>query len=186
MTEITAKAKRLLLSGDVLLCRSNTFIGRVIRFWTKKYWSDAGYCHCAMVVVATDEMILVAEIYNNSGGRIVPIQEFLKEYNEGDVDCFCCQNVNRKGVVNMMLSIMFTKYSWITIIRNAIERFFRSKKTYDDNDPLDLREGLTCATAVAHSLKEGGGIDPCLFLRTGSVTPADLGRTPKLKLLFTI
>jgi hypothetical protein len=171
--------KSLLNEGDVLLCRSNSLFGKLITWWTTKYPEDRGYNHCAMIVAVERNNVFVAEIYNRKGGRIVTLEEFIKDYKRGSIDVFKAMGVNKIVTVKTMLEIMFTRYSGITLLRNAVERFFKFKHTTDDNEPLNMKQGLTCATAIAHALQEGGK-DPCPFLRIASVTPADLGRSTAL------
>ena len=168
-----------LKDGDIVLCKSNTVVGRLIGLWTR-----SPYVHCGMVWLGGG-VPFVMEFNASSGGRCVPLRNVFKEYGDGMIDVYRCDRLDTVKACEVMERTLSAPYSRCTILRNIFERFFTTRRTFDDADSLDLDHGLTCATAVAYAMEQAG-VDPCPNLRTASVTPGDLGRSSALKLVYVV
>lgn len=172
-----------LRSGDLVLCKSETMVGRLISRWTRTARRDPGYAHCGILWLI-DRVPFVMDFTPARGGRFLRLRDFCREYDEGMIDVYRCRDIVAPAAVDAMISLLPRRYSWETIALNILERIFPTWETHNDAEPLDLDRGLTCSSAVAYAL-ETAGRDPCPYLRPASVTPADLGRSPFLEFQFT-
>lgn len=193
-------AKKLINNGDVLLFRSNTWIG-----WILKKVGRGHHSHAAIAFWDESDLFLT-EMKEIFGGRIALLKNVI-ERNHVEIDIYKVvpeflepiwednklelKSViyDRDGTIQCMKSLAGKKYDWGKIIWMAKRHMpylrFKVHEEHEFDDTYVNSTGNVCSTAVAYCI-ESHFTDLIKNKANFAVEPADLARCPLLKYCFSI
>lgn len=158
--------------GDILLFRGDPLIAVLGR---------SCYSHAAMVVRCKSRL-LVAEVREFYGGRLVPLSGQVRRY-PGRIDVYkpdweAYPYYNASQAADWMIDLTSCSYGYLGILRVLASRLpvlrwiFRPSR----NDKLRSPCSPFCSWAVSTAARCGGGLDPVAGLADSWTEPGDLAR----------
>jgi hypothetical protein len=165
---VYSKARDLIRDGNILLWRPTSRTGRLIAKYTK-----AEYSHASVAGHSRDGRLRNVEMTQFLGSQSNPLSEAVKQ-NPGVIDVYWpVVTYNGHDALNQMLWICGQHYGWSNFYYIMYRRVFNWALPEPVNtDAVDVPR--VCSTAVAWSLRTGGGLSPKKPLPDLLTTPGDL------------
>lgn len=181
------EAEPMLENGDVLAWRANSLIGAMIAR------SEASrYSHAGMVCRCCEDTLMVAEVREFKGGRIVTLSSQVLLY-PGQIDVFKIDTdrypeFDRDGAVRHMIQYAGQEYGYWGVAKLALVHipFIRHRVTASMDDLYVDELPAFCSQAVSGACRLGGGVDPVKHRSDNSTEPGHLPASLLFRYLCTL
>ena len=170
----------MLKDGDILLCKSNDFISRLIKWGT-----SSDYSHVA--IVASAELGLIIEAVPAGGVRAIYAGNYKTPYDiyrikEG-------YNYNLVGVISYLIKMLTRNYDFFAVIKFGLKMFLRKLKLAEllglkiirnkkAADTLQEDNDFFCSELCYRAFNVGGGLDIVPNVASAETTsPGDVAKS---------
>ena len=170
--------------GDILLCKSNDLISRLIKWGTNSIYSH-------VAVVASAKLGLIIEAIPLGGVRAIHIENYRTSYDVYRVKEQYVYNI--ADVIGYLLKMLARKYDFPSVIKLAGKMFLRKLKLVEllglkiiqnkrAADSLQEDNDYFCSELCYKAFFSGGGLDIVPAVGDAEATsPGDIARSEIVK-----
>ena len=133
--------------GDILICRRNSFLSKMIRKFTKSEWS-----HTAMVLEVWDRIYIIE--MQSKGVELVSFENWIKKWNYTFTRFYSKNSFDKKELALKAMSIVGdkTKYDYFTFIFRIPYKLVTKKYKYKGEEIETKRLICSQLTGWIHNL----------------------------------